>query len=101
MTPRKATVLALQLPSGAQTWVECGFDSAWTLADYLSAATFDALNVGNWQRAGDAKKPRPKPIPRPADARKSVRAADRNERMALRLLERKRAAQQPQDPQEV
>lgn len=32
---------------------------------YLHAAQVDALNVANWQRAGDKHKPVPEPIPRP------------------------------------
>jgi hypothetical protein len=49
-----------------------GADADWDLTSYLLAGTFDALQVGNWQRAGDKKAPRPRPFPRPG-----VRADDR------------------------
>jgi hypothetical protein len=32
---------------------------------HLAAAQVDAVNVGNWQRAGKKGAKRPKPIPRP------------------------------------
>ena len=67
-------MLARRLPAGAEVWAECGFDSAWTLQEHLTASVFDALNLANWQRADKA--PRPKPIPRPGDERRtSVQAA--------------------------
>lgn len=50
-----------------------GDDAAWTLGDQLQAATVDALHVANWQRSGDNKAPRPKPIPRPGVVDDTVR----------------------------
>lgn len=37
----------------------------WTHDELIGAAIFDALQVSNWQRAGDAHAPYPKPLPRP------------------------------------
>lgn len=37
----------------------------WKVRDQLLAIIADALNWGNWQRAGKRSAPKPKPIPRP------------------------------------
>ena len=39
--------------------------AGWDLSNQLLAFIGDALNVANWQRAGDHRTPAPKPIPRP------------------------------------
>lgn len=39
-------------------------DSRWGIAEQIQAATFDAIQGGNWQRGG-GKGPRPKPMERP------------------------------------
>ena len=62
----------MNLPAGAQTWLACGYDNAWTLQEYLTAALIDAANIGNWQRSGDAKAQPPTPVRRPADIRKDA-----------------------------
>lgn len=41
---------------------------AWGLQEQLLASLVDAVNVGNWQRGGNAKAPRPQRIPRPGVA---------------------------------
>lgn len=40
-------------------------DALWGLEPQLLAAIFDTLQAANWQRQGDNRAPRPKPIPRP------------------------------------
>lgn len=40
----------------------------WGLPEQLLAAVLDALNVANWQRQGDKRAKRPKPIRRPGVA---------------------------------
>jgi len=67
LSPRKAAVLAMQLPPGAQVWVSAGMDSAWTPGDHLAAHTVDVLQAANWQRSG-GKGDKPKPIQRPGDS---------------------------------
>ena len=75
MTPRKAAVLAMQLPAGAQTWKSCGYDAAWTEAEHRAALAVDVAQVANWQRGGGKKADLPKPIRRPSEqARLDARA---------------------------
>jgi hypothetical protein len=93
LSPRKAAVLAMQLPSGAQTWLSCGYDNAWTLMEYLTASLIDAVQAGNWQRAGDPKARKPEPVKRPADLRAHEVAATRNDARAQAFLERQRRRQ--------
>ena len=83
----------MQLPSGAQTWLSCGYDNAWTLMEYLTATLIDVANAGNWQRAGDAKAKKPEPIRRPADMRESAVKATRNDARAQAFLERQQRRQ--------
>lgn len=40
-------------------------DHAWGLTEQLLAAIFDVTQMGNWQRQGDNRAPRPKPLARP------------------------------------
>lgn len=92
MTPRKAQVLALNLPPGALTWQHVGSDNAWTVTDHLLADAVDALNGANWQRGG-GKGDAPKPVARPSDL---LEIKERREAMlarATRFKNRKR--QQP------
>lgn len=42
-----------------------GDDARWGLAEQLLATAVDVLQMANWQRGGDKKARRPKPIPRP------------------------------------
>jgi hypothetical protein len=37
----------------------------WGPVEHLLAGIFDLLQAGNWQRGGDPRAPRPKPLPRP------------------------------------
>lgn len=87
MTPRKAGVLAGQLPAGARVWASCGFDSAWTLAEHLMASQFDALQIANWQRT-DGKSPQPKPMPRPGEVKQKAEAVDRMAARAAAFAQR-------------
>lgn len=79
----------MQIPAGAQTWISCGYDSAWTQAEHLAALQVDAIQVSNWQRAGGGVKNRPEPIARPSDVREKASKRDR-------LAERAQAAHQRQ-----
>ena len=42
-----------------------GDDALWTLESQLLAHIGDVLAAANWQRAGDKRAQKPKPIPRP------------------------------------
>lgn len=95
MTPRKAGVLAMQLPAGAQTWISCGYDSAWTNAEHLAALQVDAIQVSNWQRAGGKKDSLPDPVLRPSQ---SAEKASKRDRMAERA-QAAHARQQAATPQ--
>jgi len=82
----------MQLPSGAQTWLSCGYDNAWTLQEYLMAHMVDALRAANWQRAGNDKAPPPEPVRRPSDIREAGATNERRREQAL-LQARRRAHQ--------
>lgn len=45
----------------------------WNASDHLLAVVADLLAAANWQRGGDKKKPRPKPLPRPGDVKAKKR----------------------------
>jgi hypothetical protein len=83
----------MQLPAGAQTWLSCGYDNAWTLTEHLTAAVVDALNAANWQRMGDGKAKKPDPVKRPSDLRDADAKASRNDARAQAFLERQRRKQ--------
>lgn len=93
ITPRKAAVLAVQLPPGAQVWRSMGSDLAWTDEAHLGALNADINQIGNWQRGGGKKADLPKPIRRPSEqARLDARAERelaRAEAFAQRQRERK------------
>jgi len=63
-------------------------DASWSVTDHLLAAVVDVLQAANWQRAGDSKAPRPKPIPRPGDVKADDARADLIRRRALAFRER-------------
>lgn len=105
---RRAGTLAAELPAGAAVYRAEEVDDAWTQLDHLQAATFDALNVANWQRAG-GKGPAPEPLPRPSDAQrlrqKAARiggqaqlARARQKARRERLAKRQAATPQPKAP---
>lgn len=50
-----------------------GETAVWGLTEQLLAAIADGVRVGNWQRGGDKKVKRPKPIPRPGVVDPSAR----------------------------
>ena len=84
ITPRRAAVLAAQLPLGSQTWISVGSDAAWTVEAHMAASQIDLLQVGNWQRSGGKGRP-PKPIDRPTDMRKAREKQDRALERAARF----------------
>ena len=101
ITPRKAAVLVTQLPAGAQTWVACGYDNAWTLTDHLTATLVDVLQIANWQRAGDSKAKRPTPVKRPHDIRGDNAKAERMDARARAFLERQKRLQRAETSEEA
>jgi len=44
--------------------------SAWGDQEHLLALIVDVLQAANWQRGGNARAPKPKPLPRPGETRK-------------------------------
>lgn len=87
ITPRKAAVLVTHLPAGAQTWISCGYDNAWTLTEHLTATVIDVLQIANWQRAGDNKARKPDRVQRPGKVRARE---DHNDVQMRAFLERKK-----------
>ena len=79
----------MELPNGSRVWIALNADAAWTTADYLAAEQADALQWGNWQRAGNKGK-KPAPILRPADMRKRAESVAENDAQALAFMERRR-----------
>ena len=67
LTPRRATVLMVNLPPGAALWRAMDVSGAWTTGEHLAAHAADALAVANWQRskAGSEGRKAPEPLPRP------------------------------------
>jgi hypothetical protein len=57
-------VLLIHLPQDAAS-VKIRDPGAWDLTDQLLAGIHDLLAAANWQRSGDKRIPRPKPLPRP------------------------------------
>jgi len=98
MTPRKAGVLAAQLPPGAQTWVAVGSDAAWSVEAHHLAAVFDATQVGNWQRGSGKEGDLPTPMRRPSDLAEEVSKRDRVAARAQAALERQRVAEATPQP---
>lgn len=43
----------------------------WETGDHLLAAVVDAVQIGNWQRAGKKSLPKPKPVQRPGSKGKT------------------------------
>lgn len=84
----------MHLPAGAQTWISCGYDNAWTLNEHLTASVFDAVQVSNWQRAGDSSTPRPKAIPRPSQVVEQGQKSDRMAERARAHMARQQALNQ-------
>ena len=52
-------------PNSATVVAKAGPAAAWTVDQHLLASAVDLLAAGNWQRGGNPRAPRPKPIPRP------------------------------------
>lgn len=63
---RDLWVIVRQSPRTSALFRATNPDAAdWGLAEQLTAAVFDAVQVGNWQRASGKRHERPRPIPRP------------------------------------
>jgi hypothetical protein len=66
---RRFGVLVRHLPrEAALNRARYGEVVRWGAVEHLLADLRDLLMVANWQRSGDAKIPRPEPIPRPGAA---------------------------------
>lgn len=92
LRPRKAAVLATQLPPEASIYRQGDDDRLWSLEVQFLASILDQLKYSNAVWTGQ-KKP-PQPIPRPGDA---AREADRMaavESKSKRWEERKRRRQE-------
>jgi hypothetical protein len=89
MTPRRAGVLAANLPHGSTVWLAQGQDAGWSVEAQLLAQAVDALNGANWQRTA-GKGAKPKPVDRPAALLKRAQATERNAARAARFLARRR-----------
>lgn len=90
MTPRKAGVLAANLPHGSMTWLAMGLDAGWSVEAQLMASAVDVLQWANHQRAG-GKGSKPTPLDRPADLLKRAERAEHHAARAARFLARRRA----------
>ena len=44
----------------------------WAATEYMLANVVDLLNAGNWQRGGDRRVRKPKPMPRPGDNNEAI-----------------------------
>lgn len=62
----------------------------WGYEAHLLATVADILQMGNWQRGGDAKARKPQPIRRPGDARTAVAEAESIRERAMALRDRTR-----------
>lgn len=69
---------------------------AWGATEHLLATAIDVLAAANWQRGGDKKAPRPKPLPRPGKVIAGTRSRDelRDRLLDLRERDRRRKARQ-------
>ena len=57
-------VLIVHLPADSHT-TRAASGGMWDLTDQLLAGIYDLLSAANWQRAGNKRAKRPKPLPRP------------------------------------
>lgn len=80
-------MLVRHLPPGSATAHAQESPAEWGHTEHLLADVRELLRAANWQRGGDKKRPRPKPIPRPGEA-KAHRAAMRAK--FDRLMEQRR-----------
>jgi hypothetical protein len=71
--------LVAQLPNDRSSFLYrelAGEHADWGLPEHLLAAAVDALNGGNWQRAGRKGTPRPQPVPRPGSQNRETYTGD-------------------------
>lgn len=61
---RRLGVLIRALPATSRAH-EAIYSERWDRTDALLAAIYDQLAVANWQRSGNKRAQRPKPLPRP------------------------------------
>jgi hypothetical protein len=73
---RRLGVLVRHLPPGcAVDRAQHGEAAEWGHAEHLLADLRELLRAANWQRGGDKKVARPKPLPRPGDRERVERKA--------------------------
>lgn len=85
---RRLAVLVARLPRESSTMRDVhGAAVEWGPVEHLLATAVDVLAAANWQRGGDKKAPRPKPLLRPG-----VAAARRQDALNIRerLLDQRR-----------
>ena len=93
LTYRRLLVIIAHLPrTSALFRAQHGEAADWSQTDYLLAGLFDAIEWGNWQRAGCPRGKRPKPTPRPATEKSGT--AIGGERMTLTQAREKEARRQ-------
>jgi hypothetical protein len=96
LTWRQLSVYLAGLPKESATAREVGGpDLEWGLVEQLMAASFDALQVANWQRAARKTRP-PKPTPRPGvrDNRQTVGSTSMSPAQARAYLARFKPAEE-------
>ena len=83
---------------GSATWIEVGTDAAWSAETHMLANLVDLTVWANYQRGG-GEGTKPKPIPRPEQARaeqeRTERVFDKAAKFALRQQAKRRASTPP------
>lgn len=97
ITLRRAIVLTMRLPAGAQVWQETGGPLAWTTDHYFLARIFHTGNVANWQRTENGRKGKnppkePQPPEYTAERKKRQSRLDAKAERFLRRQEMKQRA---------
>jgi hypothetical protein len=99
LSPRKAALLALNLPAGSPVWLEMGGPLAWTSQDYFAAAQLHAQQVSNWMQTEDAENGRnaPEMLEHPPYAKDRERETQKIVSQAERFLARQKARAQQEE----
>lgn len=79
------------LPPDSAFWRATRKADDWSPTEIMLADVFDVLALGNWQRAGSDKNPRPVPYPRPWVVKEKKTKLQRNAEIALARLKAQQA----------